>query len=133
MPAPDGAELTLRSGEVVCLAGPSGSGKTTLLAVLLGLRTPDEGVVTVGEGATAVPLSTLSLAEWRASIAWVDQTPYLFQGTLADNLRIASPTATDEELRDALDRAGLAIALDRPVGQHGDEFSAGERRRVGLA
>lgn len=133
VPAPDGAELTIRSGEVVCLAGPSGSGKTTLLAVLLGLRTPDEGVVTVGEGATAVPLSTLSLAAWRASIAWVDQTPYLFQGTLADNLRIASPTATDEELREALDRAGLAIALDRPVGQHGDEFSAGERRRVGLA
>jgi len=133
LPAPNDAHLTIRSGEVVCLAGPSGSGKTTLLAVLLGLRTPDEGEITVGEGAAAVPLGNLQLATWRQSIAWVDQTPYLFQGTLADNLRIAAPTATDGQLRDALDRAGLAIALDRPVGQHGDEFSAGERRRVGLA
>jgi len=133
LPAPHAADLSIRSGEVVCLAGPSGSGKSTLLAVLLGLRAPDEGEVTIGEGAAAVPLADLSLDTWRRSIAWVDQTPYLFQGTLAENLRIASPTATDEQLRDALDRAGLAIALDRSVGQHGDEFSAGERRRVGLA
>lgn len=132
-PAPDGATMTLHAGEVVCLTGPSGSGKTTLLAVLLGLRTPDEGEVTVGAGSVARPLPELQLDEWRRSLAWVDQSPYLFSGTLADNLRIAAPTATDDQLRAALTHAGLPIELDRPVGQHGDELSAGERRRVGLA
>lgn len=132
-PAPDAADVWLRAGEVVCLSGPSGSGKTTLLAVLLGLRVPDEGEVVVGAGASARGLTELRLDEWRGALAWVDQTPYLFQGTLADNLRIASPAASDDVVRAALRRAGLTMSLDRPVGQHGDELSAGERRRVGLA
>ena len=59
--------------------------------------------------------------------------PYLFEGSLAANLRIADPSATDAVLADALARAGLPIALDRQLGQHGSELSAGERRRVGLA
>ncbi|MGB8860086.1 MAG: thiol reductant ABC exporter subunit CydD [Ilumatobacteraceae bacterium] len=132
-PAPDGADVSLSPGEVVCLGGPSGSGKTTLLAVLLGLRSPDEGEVTVSVGGSARPLSELHLDEWRGALAWVDQTPYLFQGTLADNLRIAAPSADDAALQAALARAGLTMPLDRPVGQHGEELSAGERRRVGLA
>ncbi|MEQ1699307.1 MAG: thiol reductant ABC exporter subunit CydD, partial [Ilumatobacteraceae bacterium] len=132
-PAPDRADVSLRSGEVVCVSGASGVGKTTLLAVLLGLREPDDGEVVVTAGASAHRLGELRLDEWRRALAWVDQTPYLFQGTLADNLRIAAPSADDVALRAALGRAGLTMPLDRPVGQHGDELSAGERRRVGLA
>lgn len=132
-PAPDAADVRLRGGEVVCLSGPSGSGKTTLLAVLLGLRTPDEGEVVVGEGGSSRRLAELQLDGWRRTLAWVDQTPYLFSGTLADNVRIAAPAATDDELRAALAQAGLPMAIERAVGQHGDELSAGERRRVGLA
>ena len=130
-PAPDHADLSLRAGEVVCLTGASGSGKTSLLTVLLGLRTADEGTVTLGSA--AVPLTDVDLEAWQRSIGWVDQTPYLFHGTLADNLRIADPRAGDAALVDALQRAGLPIALDRQVGEHGGELSAGERRRVGLA
>ncbi|HAN36382.1 MAG: thiol reductant ABC exporter subunit CydD [Ilumatobacteraceae bacterium] len=132
-PAPDHADLSLRAGEVVCLTGASGSGKTSLLTVLLGLRTADEGTVTLGSAAAAVPLTDVDLEAWQRSIGWVDQTPYLFHGTLADNLRIADPRAGDAALVDALQRAGLPIALDRQVGEHGGELSAGERRRVGLA
>lgn len=132
-PAPDRADVTLRSGEVICLSGASGTGKTTLLAVLLGLRAPDDGEVVVTAGASAHRLGELQLDDWRRALAWVDQTPYLFQGTLADNLRIAAPSASDQVLRAALGRAGLTMPLDRPVGEHGDELSAGERRRVGLA
>ena len=132
-PAPDHADLSLRAGEVVCLTGASGSGKTSLLTVLLGLRTADEGTVTLGSAAAAVPLADVDLEAWQRSIGWVDQTPYLFHGTLADNLRIADPRAGDAALVDALQRAGLPIALDRQVGEHGGELSAGERRRVGLA
>jgi ATP-binding cassette subfamily C protein CydCD len=132
-PTPELADLTMNAGEVVCLAGASGTGKTSMLSVLLGLRTPDTGIVTVGSSVAAVPLADIDIAAWRESIAWVDQTPYLFDGTLADNLRIANRFATVAQLTDALDRSGLPIALDRRVGEHGGELSAGERRRVGLA
>ena len=132
-PAPDGAELSVEAGEVVCLAGASGSGKTTLLSVLLGLRTPDAGTVTIGTADHTVAMADIDPAAWQRAIAWVDQVPYLFEGSLAANLRIADPSATDAVLADALARAGLPIALDRQLGQHGSELSAGERRRVGLA
>ena len=132
-PAPELADLTVNAGEVVCLAGASGTGKTSLLSVLLGLRAPDAGIVTVGSKAASVPLADIDIAKWRQSIAWVDQTPYLFDGTLADNVRIANRGATVAQLSDALARAGLPMALDRQVGEHGGELSAGERRRVGLA
>ncbi len=130
---PDAVDLDLRQGEVVCVTGPSGSGKTTLLAVLLGLRTPDEGMVTVGDGPGRRNLDDIDRDAWHRAIAWVDQTPFLFAGTLAANLRIADPDADDARLTAALSRAGLAMALDREVGERGDSLSAGERRRVALA
>lgn len=132
-PAPNAADLTIRAGEIVVLAGDSGTGKSSLLAVLMGFRSPDAGTVMVGHPPAALPLADLDRSEWQRSIAWVDQTPYLFDGTLAENLRIAAATATDSQLEVSLVRAGLDLPLDRHVGQHGSELSAGERRRVGLA
>ncbi|UNS97869.1 thiol reductant ABC exporter subunit CydD [Streptomyces tubbatahanensis] len=123
-------DLTVRPGETVALTGPSGGGKTTLLSVLLGFTPPGEGRVTVG----GVPLASLDLAAWRQQIAWVPQHPYLFAGTVADNVRLARPEADAAAVASALADAG-APDLDpaRALGEAGAGLSAGQGRRVALA
>ncbi|RCG13974.1 thiol reductant ABC exporter subunit CydD [Streptomyces diacarni] len=123
-------DLTVRPGETVALTGPSGGGKTTLLSVLLGFTPPGEGRVTVG----GVPLASLDLDAWRRQIAWVPQHPYLFAGTVADNVRLARPEADAAAVASALADAG-APDLDpaRVLGEAGAGLSAGQGRRVALA
>ncbi len=107
----------VRPGEVVALTGPSGCGKTTLLHAVMGFLTPSGGSATAS-----------------GAIAWVGQNPGLIPGTVADNLRLGFPEATDRALREALDLAGgAAIALDHPVGDEAEGVSAGERRRIAVA
>ncbi|MFJ3216984.1 thiol reductant ABC exporter subunit CydD [Kitasatospora sp. NPDC086801] len=136
-PALDGATLTLRPGATTALTGPSGAGKSTLLAVLLGLVAPDAGAVriTAADGRTH-DLAALEPASWRRQIAWVPQHPHLFAGTVAENLRLYRPEATDEQLWTAL-RAAHALdfvtRLDAPLGEDGAGFSAGQRQRLALA
>jgi thiol reductant ABC exporter CydD subunit len=132
--APSGTDLDAHLGRILAVTGPSGAGKTTLLSVLLGVRHPDAGTVTVvGDGRQAL-LDELDLDQWRAQLAWVDQSPYLFAGTIADNVRLARPDAPDHDVRDALDAAGLtAVSADLSVGEGGGTLSAGERRRVAIA
>ena len=132
--APWDAGFTAGCGQIVVLTGVSGAGKTTLLSVLLGATTPDLGeVVVCGEG-RRVPLAQLDLGAWRSQLAWVDQAPYLFTGSVADNVRLAAPDARSADVAAALAAAGLpAMSLDRPVDEGGRDFSAGERRRIALA
>lgn len=133
-PAPAATDLTATLGEIVVITGPSGAGKTTLLSVLLGARRPDSGMVTISGGGRHVPLSDLDLTAWRARLAWVDQTPYLFDATVADNVRLSRPDADDAAVRSALDLCGLASTdAGAQVGAAGSSLSAGERRRVAMA
>ena len=129
--APSELSFEVSSGEVVCLAGPSGSGKSTALALVLGLRRPDQGDVTVAFGARLHELDDIDLASWHQHIAWVDQVPYIMDGTVADNVRLASPAADDAAMQRALMRAGLDFDLRRTVTAR--SISAGERRRLGVA
>ncbi|MFF8381214.1 thiol reductant ABC exporter subunit CydD [Streptomyces sp. NPDC015661] len=136
-PSLDAATLTVEPGETVALVGPSGVGKSTLLDVVLGFAVPEEGgSVRVG----GVDLGSLDLEEWRARIAWVPQRPYLFAGTVAENVRLARPDASDEAVRDALRDAGadgfvagLPQGLDTVLGEDGAGLSAGQRQRLALA
>ncbi|WP_371403662.1 thiol reductant ABC exporter subunit CydD [Kribbella sp. NBC_00662] len=129
-PALDGFDLELRPGEVVALTGPSGAGKSTALAVLLGFVEPERGVVVAGGSAA----DEFDPAEWRRQFAWVPQRPGLRLGTVADNVRLGRPTASDDEVRLALLTAGAGeLALDKPVGEQGQLLSGGQRRRVALA
>ncbi|MFD3659870.1 thiol reductant ABC exporter subunit CydD [Streptomyces sp. NPDC058659] len=136
-PALAAATLTVEPGETVALVGPSGVGKSTLLDVVLGFVAPEEGgSVRVG----GEDLATLDLEGWRSRIAWVPQRPYLFAGTIAENVRLARPDATDEAVREALRDAGadgfvagLAEGLDTPLGEDGAGLSAGQRQRLALA
>ncbi|RSS53878.1 thiol reductant ABC exporter subunit CydD [Streptomyces sp. WAC01280] len=136
-PALDAATLTVEPGETVALVGPSGVGKSTLLDVVLGFVTPEEGgSVRVG----GEDLAALDLEAWRSRIAWVPQRPYLFAGTIAENVRLARPDASDEAVREALRDAGadgfvtgLPEGLDTPLGEDGAGLSAGQRQRLALA
>ncbi|WP_436771914.1 thiol reductant ABC exporter subunit CydD [Yinghuangia sp. YIM S09857] len=134
-PSVAGASLVLRPGETTALVGPSGAGKSTVLAALLGFVAPDSGRITVG----GVDLADLDGDAWRSQIAWVPQRPYLFAGTIAENLRMAAPKADDAALRRALRAAhaeefvAAAGGLDTVLGEDGAGLSAGQRQRLALA
>jgi ATP-binding cassette, subfamily C, bacterial CydC len=118
------------------MMGPSGAGKSTLTEVLVGFVALDAGTVTVG----GVDLREADGDRLRRLVRWAPQDPHLFPTTLAANLRIAAPDATDEELVRALRAVGGRAWLDRlpqglqtPLGEQGERCSGGERQRVGLA
>ena len=128
--------IEIAPGEVLAVVGPSGSGKSTLTELLLRLIDPDQGRVLLdGRDLREVPLR-----EVRRHIVLVDQEPFLFHASLLENLRYASPEATDEDLAAAVRAAGLeAFIAELPegyatqVGEGGRAFSAGERQRIAIA
>ncbi|MGW0465650.1 thiol reductant ABC exporter subunit CydD [Streptomyces sp. NPDC003027] len=136
-PSLDAASLVVEPGETVALVGPSGVGKSTLLDVVLGFAVPEQGgTVRVG----GRELGSLDLAEWRSRIAWVPQRPYLFAGTIAENVRLARPDASDAAVRQALRDAGadgfvdgLPDGVETVLGEDGAGLSAGQRQRLALA
>ncbi len=133
--APAGLSLEVRPGEVVAITGKSGAGKSTLLGTILGFAVPTSGRVAVlGGDRTSMDVTVLDTGSWLARVAWVPQVPYLAPGTVADNVRLGAPGASDTEVADALASVGLAdLPLDYAVGERGSGLSGGQRRRVGVA
>ncbi|WP_406243676.1 thiol reductant ABC exporter subunit CydD [Streptomyces anulatus] len=135
-PALRDLSLSVAPGEHVALVGPSGVGKSTLLALLLGFVRPDSGRVTV-DGAD---LADLDPDSWHAQVAWVPQRPHLFAASVAENIRLGRPDASDAEVRRAARAASadlfveeLPLGYDTPLGEHGAGLSAGQRQRIALA
>jgi ATP-binding cassette, subfamily C, bacterial CydD len=135
-PVLESVDLELAPGETVALVGPSGSGKSTAALLLLRLCEPTRGRLKVG----GVDLAECDAASWRAQVAWVPQQPTLFRGTVADNIRLGDPDASDEQVHTAARLAGadtfisaLAQGYETIVGEGGRRLSAGERQRVALA
>jgi ATP-binding cassette, subfamily C, bacterial CydCD len=136
LPALSGLTLEIDPGEILAVAGPSGCGKSTLLSVLLGLAPPWTGSVRIG----GVGLTELDPDAWRTQVAWVPQRTHLFARSIADNVRLGRPDATDEAVRTAITDAGLDEVVARlpdgagtVLGSDGSGLSAGERQRVALA
>ena len=132
----DGFDLDLPPGRRVALIGPSGAGKSTVAAVLLRFRDPVGGSVTLN----GADLASYAAEAVRAVIGGCPQDPHIFDGNIRDNLRLARPGATDDELAAAAARArlvpwieSLSLGWDTPVGAHGTAMSGGERQRLALA
>ncbi|NIJ68368.1 thiol reductant ABC exporter subunit CydC [Xanthomonas sp. 60] len=131
----DGLELQLAPGERIAISGDSGSGKTTLSALLLRLWDPDTGRLCC-DGAD---IRTFAVEDWHHQLAWLPQNAPVFAGTVADNLRLGDPQASDERLWAMLERVRLGEwaravgGLQGWVGENGATMSAGQARRLALA
>ena len=135
-PALSGINLTLPAGTCTALVGRSGAGKSTLVNLLVRFLDPDEGQIT----ANGVIIAGLSVETWRECVALVPQRPYLFYGSVLENIRLARPSATREEVKEAAALAGavqfiekLPQGYDTEVGERGARLSGGEAQRVAIA
>ena len=135
-PAVDSASITLPAGTRLALVGPTGAGKSTLAKLMARLYDPTQGSISFG----GVDLRDASMDSLRQRIVVVPQEGFLFNGTIRDNLRIAKPEASEDEIVAALRALGvfdrfaeLPDGLDTEVRERGSRFSAGERQLVSLA
>ena len=127
--------LSIPAGTSIALVGATGSGKTTLARLLIRLADPTAGGISVG----GRDLRDADLDSLRQRVVLVPQDGFLFGGTVADNVRRARPTASDDEILDAFARLGMADWVDglpgglgTDVGERGDRLSVGERQLVAL-
>lgn len=131
----DEVQLQLRPGERIAIRGDSGSGKTTLSSLLLRLWDPDGGYVRYG----GIDIRHVAQDQWHRQIAWLPQNAPVFAGTVADNLRLGDPEASDARLWQVLADVRLQTwaeqlgGLSAWVGENGATMSAGQARRLALA
>ncbi|WP_442253212.1 thiol reductant ABC exporter subunit CydC [Stenotrophomonas pavanii] len=134
-PVLSGLQLTLAPGERIAIRGDSGSGKTTLSSLLLRLWDPQHGRITYG----GRDLRDVAQAEWHRQLAWLPQNAPVFAGSVAENLRLGDPEASDAALWAVLRRVRLGEWAERNgglqawVGENGATMSAGQARRLALA
>ena len=135
-PAVDSVALSVEPGEHLALVGATGAGKSTLAKLLVRAYDPTAGRVTFG----GVDLRDAPLDELRRRIVFVPQEGHLFSGTIADNIRLARPDATDDDVRRGLRAIGsldrferLPDGLETDVRSRGVRLSSGERQLVSIA
>jgi ATP-binding cassette subfamily B protein/ATP-binding cassette subfamily C protein/ATP-binding cassette subfamily B multidrug efflux pump len=135
-PALRNVSFVLPPGRTLGVVGPTGAGKSTLLALLLRHYVAQEGDIRAGD----VPLSSYALPALHRALAWVPQEPFLFSATLAQNIALARPDASREEIERVARMADLdrdiprfAGGLDARVGERGVTLSGGQRQRVAIA
>ncbi|MEU8813283.1 ABC transporter ATP-binding protein [Actinoplanes sp. NPDC048796] len=135
-PVLQGVNLRIAPGETIACVGPTGAGKSTLAKLVTRFYDPSSGKITID----GYDLRDVTLESLRRQIGVVPQEPFLFAGTLRDNIAFASPSATDEEVWAAVDAVGLRDlverspdGLDTPLHERGQSVSSGERQLLALA
>ena len=131
-----GLDLDVAPGTVATISGPSGSGKSTVAATLVGFLPLSEGTYRLD----GIDRDAVAGDDLRERVTWIEQIPWLADATVRDNLRIAAPDASDDDLFSALALVGLGPwvaasprGLDTPVGRGGASVSGGEAQRIALA
>ncbi|MEY4114231.1 MAG: hypothetical protein RLZ76_924 [Bacteroidota bacterium] len=132
----DDISFSVHRGETVAFVGPSGSGKTTLMKLLVGLYRPQEGKILYN----GLDENEINFDDLRKQIGFVTQDTQLFSGTIKENLLFVNPSATEEELQQALDKASCHSLLKRAdnginsvIGEGGLKLSGGEKQRISIA
>lgn len=135
-PALRAVTCKLPAGKMTALVGPSGSGKSTFIDLLPRLRDPDNGVIMFDD----VPLNDFVVKSLRAGIAFVSQSPQVFNVSVAEHIRYGRPDASDGEVREAARLAGAAEFIERMpngyntlLGDNGNKLSGGQRQRLDIA
>lgn len=135
-PALRGISCEIPPGQTTALVGPSGAGKSTIANLLLRFIQPDNGKILIEDQ----NLNEIDPQRWREQIAWVSQKPYLFHRSIAENIRLARPTAPFERVVEAARLANihefietLPQGYDTPVGEQGARLSGGQAQRIALA
>jgi ATP-binding cassette, subfamily C, bacterial CydD len=135
-PALNKVSLRIQPGEKIALVGASGSGKSTIANLLMRFVNPQSGEIAVD----GVPLQDINVAAWRDNIGWVPQTPYLFNTTIAENIRIGKEDASMNEIMAAAQQAaahafimGFPGGYDTLCGERGARLSGGQAQRIALA
>lgn len=131
-----GIDLVAEGGKTTALVGPSGAGKSTIINLIPRFYDPSAGQILIdGQDIAAVKKASL-----RRQLAYVSQQPYLFEGTIRDNIRYGRPEATDAEVEEAARLAhahdfilAQPFGYDTPVGENGVTLSGGQRQRLSIA
>lgn len=129
--------LTIPAYKTTAIVGPSGAGKSTLIDIIMGLLKPQKGTIIIDDS-SHLDINTLS--SWRQQIAYVPQSPFLFNGSIRDNLSWVNEKASDKEMWEVLNLSAandfvrdLPEQLDTIIGDKGIRLSGGERQRIVLA
>ncbi|MEK3902973.1 ABC transporter ATP-binding protein [Paenibacillus sp. FSL R7-0179] len=132
----DQASLSVEQGELAALIGPSGEGKSTVIKLLMGFYEPLKGDISVA----GQRLAQSDLELWRSNIAYVPQNSFLFEGSIAENIRFGKPEASDEEIAAAAESAcAHEFIMELPEGystiisENSTNLSGGQRQRIALA
>lgn len=128
--------LQLEPYTKAAIIGRSGSGKSTLLNIIAGLLPPQQGEITINED----PLTSIEEESWFSQISYISQNPYLFTGTIAENICIGSKNASQSEMEEAAEKAGISSFVaslengyETIIGESGRGLSGGEKQRLALA
>ena len=128
--------ITLHGFEKIAVIGRSGSGKSTLMNILAGFNIPQSGDIELDGN----PLEHFNALGWQRHISYIPQTPYIFNGSIADNIRFYKPDADDDAVRNAAERAGLSQwmtslpdGFDTQIGEGNRGISGGQAQRIALA
>ena len=132
----NGVNFELQKDSLTALVGPNGAGKSTTADLLMRFIEPFSGEILLN----GIPLHNFPVSEWQKFITWVPQRPYLFQGTILENLRLANPVAQENEIFDAAQKANLhefvnnlPKGFETLIGENGMNLSGGQAKRLALA